>query len=139
MSTLEKAIEIACGAHLGQVDKAGELYVLHPLRLMFMFQDDVERIVAVLHDVVEDSEISLDDLKFYGFSEIIIDAVNCLTKKVNESYDDFIVRISSNSLAKKIKIEDIKDNLDLTRMASINEQDLARVKKYHKSLNFLLQ
>lgn len=135
---LEKAIAIACKAHDGQVDKAGQPYILHPLRLMVKFDDDeVLRIIAVLHDVVEDSDVSLDELKAEGFSEKIIEAIDCLTKKENESYEDFILRISKNELATKVKIEDLKDNLDLTRMESISDKDLTRVSKYHQALKYL--
>jgi len=138
MSTLDKAIMIASEAHAGQLDKSGQRYILHPMRLMQKFVREEERIVAVLHDVVEDSNVSLNDLKTYGFAKSIIDAIDCLSKRNNESYDGFIARISSNYLAKKIKIEDLKDNLDLTRLTSITDSDLVRIKKYHKALiNFL--
>ncbi|MFL0797999.1 MAG: GTP pyrophosphokinase [Cellvibrionaceae bacterium] len=138
MSDLEKAISIAVTAHNGQYDKAGEPYVLHPLRLMFKFQDKNEMIVAVLHDVIEDSQVSLDDLKDHGFSKIIIDAVECLSRHINESYEDFIVRVYGNPLAKKVKVEDIKDNLSVYRLREITKKDLVRIEKYHDALRFLL-
>ena len=138
MSTLDKAISIACGAHSGQVDKAGQPYILHPLKLMMMFTDNSERIVAILHDVVEDSDMSLDDLKDAGFSNEIVNAISCLSKKNNEPYIDFIMRIKKNNLARKIKIEDIKHNMDLTRLDSITEKDMARLGKYHNALSVLL-
>ncbi len=139
MSDLNKAIELACQAHAGQVDKAGQHYILHPMRLMLGLQEDEERIVAVLHDVIEDSDITLNDLVKYRFSKSVIDAIDCLSKRTSERYEDFIMRISSNKLARKIKIEDIKDNLDLTRMTSISDKDLARVAKYHNALKVLLK
>lgn len=137
MSDLDKAIAISSRAHTGQIDKAGQPYILHPLRVMFKFQNEHERIVAVLHDVIEDSEISLDDLKKLDFSTTIIEAIDCLTKRAGETYEEFISRVSLNDLARKIKIEDIKDNMDLTRIGSINDIDLARIKKYHRALKFL--
>ena len=137
MSNLDKAIVIATNAHAGQLDKAGQPYILHPLRLMFRFQAEVERIVAVMHDVVEDSEVTLDDLRSFRFSEQIIEAIDYLTKKEGETYTDFITRVSSNDIASKIKAEDIKDNLDLTRLDKIGEKDLARIKKYHSALAYL--
>lgn len=137
MSTLAKAIEIACKAHFDQVDKAGKSYILHPLRLMMKCQNEEEMMVAVLHDVVEDSDFSLHDLQEAGFSDSVIAAIDCLTKRKNEDYDDFIDRLSFNSLAKKVKIEDIKDNLDLSRISTINEKDLERIAKYHRALKKL--
>jgi len=138
MSDLDKAVAIATKAHAGQLDKAGQPYILHPLRLMFKFQHEIERVIAVLHDVVEDSDVSLDDLKKFGFTPPVIETIDCLSRRIDESYEDFIFRVSSNSLARKIKIEDLKDNLDLTRINSISEKDLARVEKYHKALKLLL-
>lgn len=137
MSDLDKAIKIASNTHFGQVDKGGQPYILHPLRLMMKFKNKSEMIIAVLHDVVEDSDYSIDDLKSDGFTTDIIDALSCLTKKNNEKYDDFISRISTNELASKIKIEDLKDNMDITRLKSVEKNDLERIKKYHRSLRFL--
>lgn len=138
MSNLDKAISIAIKAHSGQLDKAGQPYILHPLRLMLKFQSNDEMIVAILHDVVEDSSVTIEDLKDYGFSEVIIKSIDSLTKRSSENYDDFIRRVSNNNLAKLIKVEDIRDNLDLTRLELITEKDLARVEKYHRALKFLV-
>ena len=99
MSNLEKAIAIAMDAHAGQLDKAGQPYILHPLRLMFRFEIEVEQIVAVMHDVVEDSEVTLGDLRGSLFSEQIVEAIDCLTKREGEAYEDFITRVLSNDLA----------------------------------------
>jgi len=137
VSDLDQAISIATKAHAGQLDKAGQPYILHPLRLMFKFQAKDEMIVAVLHDVVEDSSFTLESLKEYGFSEVIINAIESLTKNKGETYEDFVSRVSNNDLARKIKIEDIRDNLDLTRLDKITPKDLARVEKYHLALNRL--
>lgn len=134
MSDLGTAIAIAAAAHKGQVDKAARPYILHPLRLMFACHTDTEKIIAVLHDVVEDSETTLDDLKAMGFAAEIIDALTCLTKQPGEDYDAFISRILPNALARKVKIEDIKDNLDLTRLEKLTPKDVARIEKYHRAL-----
>ncbi len=137
MSDLDQAILIATKAHAGQTDKAGQPYILHPLRLMFKFFSEDERIVSVMHDIVEDSAITLEDLKNLGFSEPIIEAIECLTKLNNESYESFIMRVSKNDLARKVKIEDIKDNLDLTRLNRVTSKDFTRVEKYHRALKNL--
>ncbi|MBO2568052.1 hypothetical protein [Shewanella algae] len=137
MSDLDQAISIATKAHAGQLDKAGQPYILHPLRLMLKFQAEDEMIVAVLHDVVEDSSFTLESLKKYEFSEVVINAVASLTKSKGESYEDFVLRVSNNDLARKVKLEDIRDNLDLTRLGKITDKDLARVEKYHRALKRL--
>lgn len=116
---LEKAIGLASNVHTGQVDKAGKPYILHPLRLMLMFNSEEEMIVAVLHDVVEDGGVTLAQLQQHGFSQSIVTAIDCLTRRDNESYEDFILRVKRNNLASKVKIGDIRDNLDLTRLTSL--------------------
>ncbi|MDO6454574.1 GTP pyrophosphokinase [Neptunomonas phycophila] len=137
MSNLDQAISIAVKAHSDQFDKAGRPYILHPLRLMFRFEDEPEMIVAVMHDVIEDSDFTYEDLKKLGFSTEVIAAIDCLTRRENEDYENFILRASQNILAKKIKIEDIKDNLDLTRLNNITKTDLQRIEKYHRALKVL--
>lgn len=138
MSTLDTAIAIACKAHAGQLDKSGKPYILHPLRLMLNFHDEEAQVVSVLHDVVEDSHITLEDLRALGISEAAVEAIDCLSRRPAEAYDDFISRLRSNALARRVKIADIKDNLDLTRLPSITEKDLQRVAKYHRALARLL-
>ncbi len=137
MSNLERAISIAIKAHSGQVDKAGQPYILHPLRLMFRFKTEVEMIVAVMHDVIEDSNFTSNELAKMGYSDAVLNALDCLTKRSNEDYDSFILRVSQNSLAKKVKTEDIKDNLDITRLDNDTEKDLQRLKRYHRALKVL--
>lgn len=134
---LAKAIQIASIAHENQIDKANNPYILHPLRLMMKFENISEQIVAVLHDVIEDSDTTLDDLRDAGFSDEIISAIDALTKKPGLEYQTYLVGISKNSLARTVKIEDIKDNLNLTRLNTISEKDLERAQKYHKALQFL--
>ena len=131
MSTLERAIEIARQAHAGQVDKAGADYIGHPLRVMEMGRTEEEKIVGVLHDVVEDSNWIFEMLEEEGFTPDIIEALKCLTKvSEDENYDDFIARVMTNPLAVKIKLYDIEDNLDVSRLDSLTDADVARCKKY---------
>lgn len=139
MTNIDKAIALACEAHAGQLDKSGQPYILHPLRVMLKFKSEDERIVSILHDVVEDGNFSPDDLRRFGFTKDIINAVACLTKKPDEPYEDFIARLSLNELARKVKIEDIKDNLDVTRLDNLSDKDLSRIAKYHKALQYLLR
>jgi hypothetical protein len=137
---LNKAIEIAAKAHAGQVDKGGNPYILHPLRVMQNFCDDGDesaQICAVLHDVVEDTSVTLDDLRSEGFSEAIITSLDCLTKRKGESYDDFISRVLMNKLACKVKRGDLADNMNLTRIPNPTAKDEERIKKYRKAADRL--
>ncbi len=127
---LNKAIEIANRAHAGQIDKGGEPYILHPLRVMLSRENELERICAVLHDVVEDSDITFDDLRKEGFSEEVIAVLDCLTKRDGESYDTFINRVLSNQTACHVKLADLRDNMNLTRIESPTEKDIERIQKY---------
>jgi (p)ppGpp synthase/HD superfamily hydrolase len=124
MSSLDAALLIAVKAHSEQKDKAGKPYILHPLRLMNQCVTDEERIVAILHDVIEDSDVTLAQLVGSGFTSAVTEAVDCLTKNNGEIYSDFIARVATNDLAKKIKIKDIKDNLDVSRLKSLSKNDL---------------
>lgn len=139
MSTIERAIEIAVLAHKGQKDKSGVEYILHPLRVMERGKTAVEKICGVLHDVVEDSDWTIDDLKNEGFSEEVISVIKCLTKKTeNENYDEFIERVAKDPIAVKVKLNDLLDNMDITRLKELSEQDLRRLNKYlraYKKLN----
>jgi len=134
MATIGRAIEIAVEAHKGQKDKAGMPYVLHPLRLMFKMESNNEKIAALLHDVVEDSDWALDDLKKEGFNSDVIEAVSLLTRDEKDSYDEFIQKAVSNPISKNVKIADINDNLDLNRIDKISDKDYIRIKKYHRVL-----
>jgi (p)ppGpp synthase/HD superfamily hydrolase len=132
MPSLERAIEIAVKAHCGCVDKAGDPYILHPLTVMLRFREPEARIVAVLHDAVEDSDMTLDDLKQEGFSGRVVDAVDALTRRDGESYEEFIIRLRPNSLARRVKLADLEHNMDLRRIESVTERDLERVAEYHR-------
>jgi (p)ppGpp synthase/HD superfamily hydrolase len=132
---LNKAIEIATRAHAGQVDKGGEPYILHPLRVMISRKNELERICAVLHDVVEDTDITFDKLRLEGFSEEVIEVLDCLTRRSNESYDEFIDRILCNETACNVKLADLCDNMDITRIKNPTQKDRERIKKYRDAAN----
>ena len=132
MSTIEKAIEMAACAHAGKVDNAGAPYVFHPLRLMLAVSGPYERMTAVLHDVVEDTAVTLDDLRAAGFPPEVIDAVGILTKREGESRLDAAVRASRNPVARVVKLADVEDNMDLRRIANPTEKDYARLKEYEQ-------
>ncbi len=134
MSTLHRAIEIATEAHRGQLDKSGKDYIGHPLRVMEMGKTEEEKIVGVLHDVVEDTEWTFEGLAAEGFSEEVIVALRCVTKtSENENYDDFIERVKKNPLAVAVKINDLTDNMDIRRLPYLNDKDIKRLKKYLKA------
>ncbi len=134
MSTLEKALEIALSAHKGQKDKAGADYILHPIRVMQKGETEIEKICGLLHDVVEDSDWTFEGLKKAGFSRDVISALKCLTKESdNENYDAFTDRVIENPVAVKVKINDLLDNMDITRMKEFDEKDMKRLNKYLKA------
>ena len=139
MSTLQRAIEIATEAHLGQFDKAGNEYIGHPLRVMEMGATEEEKIVGVLHDVVEDTEWTFGMLEAEGFSQEVIAALKCVTKiSENENYDDFIERVRKNPLATAVKINDLSDNMDIRRLPYLSDKDVKRLKKYLKAYKRLI-
>lgn len=139
MSTLERAIEIATEAHRGQKDKAGNDYIEHPLRVMAVGRSINERIVGVLHDVVEDSDWTFERLASEGFSAEVIDALRCVTKlSESEPYDKFIARIKRNPLAVAVKINDLTDNMDIRRLPYLSDKDVKRLKKYLKAYKQLI-
>ncbi|APV35314.1 HD domain-containing protein [Acinetobacter soli] len=138
MSTLEKAIGLAAKKHAGQVDKAGQPYILHPLRLMLHLDALEQKIVAVMHDLLEDTDTTIVDLISLGFSQDIIDAVIALTKKPGESRFTAAKRIVNNPLAKAVKLADLKDNMDLKRISHPTARDFARLEEYKKVQAYLL-
>ena len=135
---LERAIEIAVEAHKGQVDKGGSPYILHPLRVMMSVDLELEKIVGVLHDVVEDSDWTFKALLAEGFSIEVIEALKSVTKEFpNEDYELFIQRAMQNPIGRKVKIADLRDNLDVTRISDITDKDVERINKYKKALKIL--
>ena len=130
MSTLEKAISLAAEAHNGQKDKNGAPYILHPLRVMARVQSDTEKIAAVLHDTIEDTDYTIEKLREKGYSEQVLKAIDCLTKRDGEDYDKYLNRSMSNPIAQKVKIADLEDNMDIRRFDVLKEEDLKRLNKY---------
>ncbi|MBM3603544.1 MAG: HD domain-containing protein [Alphaproteobacteria bacterium] len=134
---LERAIQVAADAHRGQKDKAGQPYILHPLRVMAACTTPQERIVAVLHDVVEDSDWTLDDLRREGLADELVDAVDAMTRREGESYSDFVDRAARHPIARTVKIADLRDNLDMSRLTDPAGSDRQRAQKYQEALNML--
>ena len=137
MSTLERAIAIAAEAHAGQVDKASAPYILHPLRVMLTCESDAERIVAVLHDVVEDSGWTLEGLAAEGFSREIIAGIDAVTRREGETYMEFVERAAAHPLGAQIKRADLLDNLDLSRIPAPSARDHGRLERYRRALALL--
>jgi (p)ppGpp synthase/HD superfamily hydrolase len=141
MASIEKALQIAAKAHEGQKDKEGLPYILHPLRVMQRVEGEQAQIVAVLHDVIEDTAVTADDLRQAGFSEQIIAGVLCVTHRNDETYADYVVRCKANEVARKVKLADLEDNsrLDRTILRPQRFQaDVARIRKYLLSYKFLV-
>ena len=140
MSTLEIAIKIANNAHAGITDKQGLPYILHPLRVMHDVTSQLSKIVAVLHDVVEDTSVTFTDLVSHGFNEDVITPLKLLTHRRGQSYVDYIVALSENHVAHEVKMADLRDNTNLNRILlhpDSLEKDLARIKRYLLSYKFL--
>ena len=135
---LEKAIQIAVEAHAGTKDKGGKAYILHPISVMMRVETEEEKIVAILHDVVEDTDWTFDALRIEGFSETVIEALETVTKySEEEDYDDFIQRSLKNDIGRKVKIADLRENLDVTRIGELYPKDIERINKYKRALQTL--
>lgn len=132
-ATLEAAIHLAVEAHTGQLDRNGQPYILHPLRVMFRLRTEVLQIVGILHDVVEDSPYTFDDLREMGYPEEIIHALDCLTKREGENYEDFVERSQSDPIAREVKLADLEDNMDVRRMPRITEKEAAKLDRYRQA------
>ena len=135
---IERAIQIAVAAHAGIKDKGGKPYILHPIKVMMRVETEEEQIVAILHDVVEDTDWTFDALRNEGFSETVIEALETVTKQSeDEDYEDFIKRSLQNDIGRKVKIADLRENLDVTRIRELSEKDIKRINKYKKALQTL--
>jgi (p)ppGpp synthase/HD superfamily hydrolase len=134
---IELAISVALQAHKGQLDKGGHPYILHPLAVMNRVESMEEKIVAVLHDVIEDSEVTIEELRGLGFSEEILTAIQLLTRSTEDSYEEFIEKTTTNRVARNVKIADIKENMDISRIKNPTEEDVHRLEKYRKALERL--
>jgi len=137
---IQKAIEIALSAHKEQTDKNGQPYILHVMRVGLRGRTENEKIVGILHDVVEDSDWTFEKLALEGFSETILSALECLTKESeDEPYEEFIERIKKNPLAVSVKLNDLEDNMDIRRMEVVQEKDVKRLNKYLKAYKELAE
>lgn len=130
MTDLERAIRLAVEAHAGQTDRAGAPYVLHPLRMMLRMATDAERMAAVLHDVVEDTPWTLDGLRAEGFPADVIEAVDRLTRREDETYEAFTARAAGHPVSRRVKVADLEDNMDVRRMEAVGDGDAARLARY---------
>ena len=135
MSTFSKALQIAVEAHFNKNDKGGHSYILHPLRIAMRLRTHDEELmsIAVMHDTIEDSAVTFEDLANFGFSERVINALRLLTHQKGQSYDQYIDAMRGNIDALKIKREDLRDNSDITRLKGVTEKDIRRMEKYQRS------
>lgn len=133
----KKAIKISFNAHKNQVDKSGMPYVFHPFHLAEQMDDEYSVCVALLHDVIEDTDIMIEDLKAEGFPKEVINAIELLTHSDSVPYLDYVKTIKNNSIARKVKLADLKHNSDLSRLDNIDDKALERVEKYKKAIEIL--
>ncbi|MCP4357875.1 MAG: GTP pyrophosphokinase [Chloroflexi bacterium] len=131
MSLLEQAIALAVAAHAGQVCRNGCPYILHPLHLMMQMETETEMMTAVLHDVVEDTAVTFDDLVALGLPEEVLTAVGLLTHDNDTSYRAYIATLKPNPLARRVKVADLEHNMDIRRLPYVRKKDLKRLRKYH--------
>ena len=138
MSTLERAIVIAAEAHAGITDKGGAPYILHPLRMMMDLTSAEERIVAVLHDVCEDClGWTFERLRGEGFSEEILTALDSVTKREGETNEEFALRAAVNPIGRRVKLADLRDNSDLSRITNPTVKDHQRIAKYARAIELI--
>lgn len=137
LANVDMAYKIAFKAHAGQYDKAGQPYIQHPAYVASQMKSDDERMVALLHDVIEDTPLTLDDLRQKGFSDEVVNAVYAITKVRGEDYADYLNRVRGNRLACSVKIADLLHNSDLSRLSEIKQMDYERVEKYKHALAYL--
>jgi (p)ppGpp synthase/HD superfamily hydrolase len=134
MTLIEKCIVFALKAHSGQTDRLGRPYILHPLHLMAQVETEEEQMTAVLHDVVEDTDTTLADLQDLGLPESVLTAVALLTHdKEGVAYDVYVERLKSNAIARKVKMADLRHNMDIRRLPEVQERDAARMEKYRRA------
>lgn len=131
------ALEIAEKAHAGQVDKGGNPYINHPKQVASGFDDEVYQVTALLHDVIEDSDVILDDLINNGITPIVVDAIFALTKQPNEEYWSYLDRVKVNPIARQVKLADIEHNMDMARIEYPTDKDHERLRKYKKAYQYL--
>ena len=135
---LQFALELAIEKHKNQKDKSGKPYILHPLHIMETVKSDDAKIVAILHDIIEDTDVTEEDLLKAGLSKYIVDAIVLLTRPYDEDYMDYVKKVSSNPLAKEVKLADLEHNMDLRRLSTLKERDLDRNRKYQIAYHYLI-
>ena len=133
----KKALKLCFEAHKDQVDKSGLPYVFHPFHLAEQMQDEKTTIVALLHDVVEDTEYTLDDLRAMGFGDEVMEALSYMTHDPAVPYMEYVARIRENDIARRVKLADLRHNSDITRLDSIDQKALDRVEKYAQAIRLL--
>lgn len=133
MNQLEKAIAIALRVHEGQTDRYGQPYILHPLFVMLQMESEAEMTAAVLHDVIEDSETTLADLREEGFSDEVLEAVRLMTHDEADSYEAYVRKLKPNPMARKIKLADLRHNMDIRRMDRVRAADTERLERYRSA------
>lgn len=135
----DKALQIAIQAHREQKDKSGREYVMHPIRVAERCKDPRAKIVALLHDTIEDSSVTTEYLSSEGFPDDIINSVLSVTKREGETYDDFVHRAAENVVGRAVKIADLEDNMDIRRLKEITDDDIARLRKYLRAWQYLIK
>lgn len=137
MSRYSKILEFAMQKHFGQTDKSGKPYILHPVEVALSLYKDSDKVVALLHDVLEDTDATIDDLVALGLEDCEIEAVKLLTKPHKEDYMHYVRRVAENPIARRVKMADLRHNMDITRLDVVTERDLARVEQYKKAYRIL--
>ena len=134
----KKAMKLAFAAHKDQVDKSGIPYVFHPIHLAEQMESEETAIVALLHDVVEDTEYTLQDIAAVGFPQEVLEALALMTHDEAVPYMDYVTRLKGNPIARTVKLADLRHNSDLTRLDAVDEKAIARIEKYRKAMTELL-
>lgn len=136
---LAMAIELAALKHKGQKDKAGAPYILHPMSVAERVSTLEEKIVAWLHDIVEDTDVTLVDLENLGFSRKIVEAIRCITKTSKETYEEYLYKVRQNDIARDVKLSDLKHNMSVSRLQTPTKRDFNRIRKYKRAYEFLVK
>lgn len=136
--TLEDALALAARAHAGQLDKAGQPYILHPIRVMLRLPDAPARIVAILHDTVEDTDVTFEQLRAAGYPEEILAALDAVTRRETETYEEFVQRSALDPIGRRVKLADLSDNMDLRRLPTVKDRDSDRLERYQRAWSQLM-
>lgn len=136
--TLEDAIALAARAHAGQLDKAGQPYILHPIRVMLRLPDAMARIVAILHDTVEDTDVTFEQLRAAGYGAEVLAALDAVTRRADETYEDFVQRSAADPIGRRVKLADLADNMDLRRLPGVKDADSDRLERYQHAWRQLM-